>query len=171
MARSGVWGVCEDSKAARRGLIVGGGSSRRFGVQHWKSPSRLFPNTDNDVTRCLECLEQAWRRLQQRVRMLTLPVRREKEKNMLQQSCLVCVRANISHIIPNERTDDEHATCLPRAEQAEAMGELVACTHQSCKQHAHVALFARTGRVPSSLAVPLYCPRLTPSCAYLDGYA
>lgn len=49
--------VCEDSRAVRRGLIVGGGSGRRFGVQQWKSASRLFPNADNDVTASLECLE------------------------------------------------------------------------------------------------------------------
>lgn len=41
----------------------------------------------------------------------------------------VCVCANITHIIPKERTDDEHATCLPRPEKEEdeAMGELVIC--------------------------------------------
>lgn len=61
MARSGVWCVFEESKAGRRGLIVGGGSGRRFGVQQWKSASRLFPNADNDVTPCLECLEYVWR--------------------------------------------------------------------------------------------------------------
>jgi hypothetical protein len=33
------------------GVWIVGGSGRRFGVQHWKSPSRLFPNADNnDVT-------------------------------------------------------------------------------------------------------------------------
>lgn len=37
------------------------------------------------------------------------------------------VCANISHLIPKERTDNEHATCLPRPEQDEAMGELVVC--------------------------------------------
>lgn len=37
----------------------------------------------------------------------------------------LCVCANISHIISKERTDDEHATCLPRPEKEEAMGELV----------------------------------------------
>jgi hypothetical protein len=33
------------------GVWIVGGSGRRFGVQHWKSPSCLFPNADNnDVT-------------------------------------------------------------------------------------------------------------------------
>jgi hypothetical protein len=78
MARSGVWRVCEDSKAGRRGLIVGG-SGRRFGVQHSKSPSRLFPNTDNDVTGCVEsrCLvgiEYGWQDI------LTLPGYWEDQK-------------------------------------------------------------------------------------------
>jgi hypothetical protein len=41
MVRSGVCSVCEDSKAAWRGLIVVGVAGG-FGVQHWKSPSRYF---------------------------------------------------------------------------------------------------------------------------------
>lgn len=125
MAGSGVCRVCEDSKAARRGLIVGG-SGQRFGVQHWKSPSRLFPNADNDVTGQPRvpgiCVERA-----PTVRSNVSSTWTLEESKMKYYNKMSCVRANISHIIPKERTDDEHATCLPRPEKDEAMGELVIC--------------------------------------------
>ena len=50
-------------------LLGGVGSSvviaERFGVRHWKSPSRLFPNADSDVTgqSRVPGISYAWRRL------------------------------------------------------------------------------------------------------------
>ena len=78
MARSGVWRVCEDSEAARRGRIVGG-NSRAV----WRSTLEIsLPFISKRGQRRHRAVSSAWNKLRvekasESGQMLTLPRRWE----------------------------------------------------------------------------------------------
>jgi hypothetical protein len=107
-----VYGVYVRIVGVFGGVWTVGGSGRRFGVQHSKSPSRLFPNTDKTTSPAMSSRTED-RDTVGELALLFLDAGRVEEDVHVLHQAVACLREYVSSHFPKERTDEEHATGLP----------------------------------------------------------